>query len=140
MGLRAKAAELYSRAEPTVGPYVDQAGKALAQLAANVRSLAAAAADRLTQLSKEVPLGSGGSLHDVLFGSAEEQVPVLEFALDQPSVDSANFDSSNFCLEQNFKSEAIVLERRLRLSKRQMLREKSFFNKFFSTSLMLLAI
>ena len=72
--LRAKTSELYGRLEPTVGPYVDQAAAGLGRLAANVRVLAAEAALKLRAFSKEVPVGGGASLHDVIFGDEEAQV------------------------------------------------------------------
>jgi hypothetical protein len=72
--VRGKAGELYGKVEPTVGPYVDQVAAALGRLAANLRSLAAEGTDRLLRLSKEIPLGSSGSLYDLLFGDAEAQV------------------------------------------------------------------
>jgi hypothetical protein len=72
--VRVKAGELYGKVEPTVGPYVDQAGAALGRLAANLRNLAAEATDRLLKLSKDIPVGSSGSLHDILFGDAEAEV------------------------------------------------------------------
>ena len=74
MNLRGKAYELYSPLKPTVGPYVEAADKALGRLAANVGALAAEAAAKLTALSKEVPLGGGSTLHDILFGDQQAQV------------------------------------------------------------------
>jgi hypothetical protein len=50
--VRVKAGELYGKVEPTVGPYVDQAGAALGRLAANLRNLAAEATDRLLKLAR----------------------------------------------------------------------------------------
>ena len=72
--LRAKVGDLYAKAEPTIGPYVDKAGAAFGRLAANLRSLATEAADKLQKLSKDIPVGSSGSLHDILFGDAEAKV------------------------------------------------------------------
>jgi len=75
--VRAKTSELYGFLEPTVGPYVKTAGDAIGRLAANGRTLAAEAGEKLRTLSKEVPVGGGTTLHDVLFGDQEAQVRMM---------------------------------------------------------------
>jgi hypothetical protein len=77
--LRVKAGDVYGQLEPTIGPAVNAAKAALGRLVDNSRTLATEAGLKLQSVSRDIPVGGGSTLHDLLFGDQQAQVLDLDF-------------------------------------------------------------